>query len=276
MNSFKELLNRYFHLFIFLILQIFALILLYNNSNYQHFVLSSAAQTITGPVQKLAGNFYNHFKYRSENENLVNQNMALLRDNKNMFIVSDDSLSSVYSDKKRMYDITSAHVVFNTINKTYNYVILDKGKKDGVVPDMAVLSATGVVGVVSDVSKNFSTVIPILNPQSRISAKIIPINQNGTVVWVDDDPSIAQVIHIPQHLQIAVGDSVVTSGFSDVFPKDLLIGTVIEKYDNPNNTFLTIKIRLATDFRNLNHVYLISNLHKPEIDDLKSRFKNDE
>ena len=276
MNSLKDFLNRYFHLVIFLILQIVALILLYNNNNYQHFVLSSTTQTITGPVQKLADNFYNHFKYHRENEYLMNQNMALLREKKNMYIFSDDSLYSVFSDKKRrMYDITSAHVVFNTINKTYNYIILDKGKKNGVVPDMAVLSAAGVVGVVSDVSENFSTVIPILNPQSRISAKIIPINQNGTVVWVDDDPSIAQVIHIPQHLQIAAGDSVVTSGFSDVFPKDLLIGTVIEKYDNPNNTFLTIKIRLATDFSNLNHVYLISNLYKPELDDLKSRFKNE-
>jgi rod shape-determining protein MreC len=74
---------------------------------------------------------------------------------------------------------------------------------------------------------------------------------------------------------VAVGDSVFTSGYSDVFPKNLLIGTVIEKFDNPNNTFLTIKIRLATDFRNLHNVYLISNLYKPELDLLKSKFKNE-
>ena len=174
-----------------------------------------------------------------------------------------------------MYDITTAHVVFNTINKANNYIIIDKGKKEGVIADMAVLSPTGVVGVVSDVSENFSTVISLLNPDSRVSAKIFPVNQIGTVVWVDPDPAIAQVTDIPQHLMVAIGDSVVTSGYSDVFPKDILIGTVIEKFDNPNNTFLTIKIKLATDFRNLYHVYLVSNLYKPELDALKNQFKNE-
>ena len=174
-----------------------------------------------------------------------------------------------------MYDMTTAHVIFNTLNKTYNYIIIDKGKKEGIVPDMAVLSPNGVAGVVSDVSDNFSTVISLLNPSSRVSARILPINQIGTVVWIDPDPAIAQVIDIPQHLMVSVGDSVVTSGYSDVFPKDLLIGTVVEKYDNPNNTFLTIKIRLATDFGKLHTVYLISNLYKSELDALKSEFKNE-
>jgi len=140
---------------------------------------------------------------------------------------------------------------------------------------MAVLSPAGVAGFVSDVSENFSTVISLLNPHAQVSARIMPINQVGTVVWVDADPSVAQVIAIPQHLIVSMGDSVFTSGYSDVFPKDILIGTVIEKYDNPNNTFLTIKIRLATDFRNLYNVYLISNLYKPELDALKSNFKNE-
>jgi rod shape-determining protein MreC len=279
MNNLRELIKRYFHFLIFLNLQIFAIILIYNNANYQHFALSSTAQKITGPIQKFANFFYKQFNYPIDNANLMNQNMQLWRENANMFIVSEDSTHSIFSwegkEKRRMYDISTAHVIFNTTNKTYNYIIIDKGKKEGVVPDMAVLSPTGVVGVVSDVSTHFSTVISLLNPQSQVSAKIIPINQIGTVVWVDNDPTIAQVSDIPQHLMVAVGDSVVTSGYSYVFPKNLLIGTVIEKFDNPNNTFLTIKIRLATDFRNLYNVYLISNLYKPELDSLKSKFKNE-
>jgi rod shape-determining protein MreC len=196
-----------------------------------------------------------------------------------MFIFSEDTVYSVFSgenkNKRRMYDITTAHVVFNTTHKLNNYIIIDKGKKEGVTYDMAVLSPNGVVGVVSDVSENFSTVISLLNPNSRVNARIIPINQIGTVVWIDADPTVAQVIDIPQHLMVAVGDSVVTSGHSSVYPKDILIGTVIEKYDNPNNTFLTIKIKLAADFRNLHNVYLISNLYKSEIDSLKTKFKNE-
>ena len=279
MNNLSGLIKRYFHILVFLLLQIFAILLLYNNSNYQHFVISTTMQSVTGPVHNFSNLFYKHFSYSEENEKLLNQNIALLREKDNMFIFSDDSIHSVYSgegkNKRRMYDISTAHIVFSTINKFHNYIIIDKGKKDGITYDMAVLSPSGVVGVVSDVSNNFSTVIPLLNPNSRVSAKIIPINQIGTVVWLDNDPSIAQVIDIPQHLLVTVGDSVVTSGYSDVFPKDILIGTVIDKFDNPNNTFLTIKIRLATDFRNLHNVLLISNLYKSELDTLKSKFKNE-
>jgi rod shape-determining protein MreC len=279
MNNIKELIKCYFHIFIFLTLQIFAFIFIYKNNHYQHFIISKSTLRVTGPVQNFANFFYKQFRYPSENEYLVQQNMELLKEKENMFIFSDDSVHTVFwgegKNKCQMYDLATAHVVFNTINKANNYIIIDKGRKEGVVPDMAVLSPNGVAGVVSDVSDNFSTVISILNQNFRLSAKIIPINQIGTVVWVDRDPSIAQVIHIPQHLMVEVGDSVVTSGYSDVFPKDLLIGTIIEKYDNPNNTFLTIKIRLATDFRNLYNVLLISNLYKSEIDSLKSKFKNE-
>jgi len=279
MNSIKELLKRYFHIFIFLTLQIIALILIYNNNNYQHFIISRATLRVTGPIQKLANFFYKQFRYSAENASLIQQNIELLQEKENMFVLMDDSVYTVFSgedkNKRRMYEMTTAHIVFNTINKSNNYIIIDKGRSEGVVPDMAVLSPNGVVGVVSDVSKNFSTVIPLLNPNSRVSAKIIPINQIGTVVWLGNDPAVAQVADIPQHLMVAVGDSVVTSGYSDVYPKDILIGTVIEKFDNPNNTFLTIKIRLATDFRNLYNVYLVSNLYKSEIDSLKSKFKNE-
>jgi rod shape-determining protein MreC len=278
MNSFKELLKRHFHFFIFLILTVFAFILIYKNNNYQHFVISKTMLKVTGPVQHFAGFFYQHFHYKNENEHLVLKNMEYMREKDNMFILSEDSVSHFSLEDnniRRMYELSTAHVVFNTINKTHNYIIIDKGSKEGVVPDMAVLSPNGVAGLVSNVSDNFSTVISILNPNSRISAKIIPINQIGTVVWLDNDPTIAQVIDIPQHLMVAVGDSVVTSGYSYVFPRDLLIGTVIEKYDNPNNTFLTIKIRLATDYRNLHSLYLVSNLYKSELDSLKSKFKNE-
>jgi rod shape-determining protein MreC len=279
MNSFRDLLKHNFHLFIFVLLQVLAIILIYNNSHYQHFAISTAMQGVTAPIQKLANSFYKQFRYANENAELMQRNLELLQEKDNMFIFSEDTVHSVFSgenrNKRKMYDITTAHVIFNTINKSSNYMIIDKGRKDGVVLDMAVLSPAGVAGFVSDVSENFSTVISLLNPHAQVSARIIPINQVGTLVWVDDDPSVAQVIAIPQHLIVSVGDTVLTSGYSYVFPKDIFIGTVIEKYDNPYNTFLTIKIRLATDFRNLYNVYLISNLYKPELDSLKSHLKNE-
>jgi len=279
MNSLKDLIKHFFHILVFLSLTIFAFILIYKNSNYQHFVISTTAQKITGPVQKFASFFYRQFRFPKENAFLLQQNADFLRQKENMFLFVNEKIDTVFQQegrhKKRMYDVSTAHVIFSTINKKHNYLIIDKGRKDGVVLDMAVLSPNGVAGVVSDVSDNFSTVISLLNPNSQVSARILPINKIGTVIWVDPDPSVAQVNDIPQHLLVTVGDSVVTSGYSDVFPKDILIGTVIEKFDNPNNTFLTIKIQLATDFRNLYNVFLISNLYKSELDSLKSKFQNE-
>jgi len=279
MTGLKELIKRFFHILILFSLLVCSLILIYQNNNFQYSIISTTTQRFTGPVQKFANFFYRHLNYYNENEYLMQQNIALLKEKENMFIFYDDTVHPVFLDekgkKRRIYDITSAHVVFNTINKANNYIIIDKGKKDGVIPDMAVLSPNGVAGVVSDVSENFSTVISLLNPNSRISAKILPVNKIGIVIWGDSDPSIAQIIDIPKHIMIAVGDSVVTSGFSDLFPKDVLIGSIIEKFDNPNNPFLTIKIRIATDFGNLHNVFLISNLYKPELDSLKSKFKNE-
>ncbi|HPE39734.1 MAG TPA: rod shape-determining protein MreC [Bacteroidales bacterium] len=246
--------------------------------------MTTSLQTITGPVHKKWNKFLRHFEYAKENEYLVTQNLSFLRNQDNVFIKNDDTIytkiisdTNAYGNKivKRMYDYFSAHVIYNSTRNKHNYIIIDKGSLDGVQRDMAVLSAQGVVGVVNEVSKNFSSIIPLLNPNSRTSAKIKPINQIGTVVWEDNDPEMGYLVDIPQHLSVKIGDSIFTSGYSNVFPADILIGTVAKKEDNAKNTFLTIKVKYATNFNNINTVYLVSNLYKTEIDSLKQNFKNE-
>lgn len=284
MNTLREFFNKFFHVIVFVALLVTSIVLIYNSMNYQRFVLATTTQSITGPINKSWSKVLRHFQFSEENENLMQQNLQLLRDKPNIFIYSEDSLYSFsvsdtnkYGKKveKRMYDYFTAHVIYNTTNKKHNYIIIDKGLKDGVTTDMAVLSAQGVVGVVNDVSENFSSIIPLLNPNSRISAKIMPINQIGTVVWEDNDPELGYLVDIPQHLTVNIGDSVFTSGFSNVFPANILIGTVVNKYDNAKNTFLTIKVKFSTNFNNINSVYLVKNLYKSELDSLKKNFKNE-
>ena len=154
-------------------------------------------------------------------------------------------------------------------------MIVDKGSKDGIERDMAVLSPEGVAGVVTDVSSNFATVRPILHPESRISAVVTPANQNGTVVWEGDDPRVASLEAIPQHSEINIGDSVFTNGFSNIFPKGLFIGTVKSVQVGNNASFLTIKVNLATKYADVYTVYLVENLFKSEIDSLKANFKDE-
>ncbi|MCQ2285943.1 MAG: rod shape-determining protein MreC, partial [Bacteroidales bacterium] len=255
------------------------IVMIYKNVTYAHYNLAKAAQTITGPFYDMRHSVVQHFDFAFENEKLVQQNILLMREHENNFIDKQDSVVTVYdtssSKKVRMYDYSYAHVIHNTTHKKYNYIIIDKGFNDGICADMAVLSAQGVVGSVSNVSANFASVLPILHPDSRISAKLMSINQIGTIVWEEGDSRHAYLVDIPQHLSVNIGDSVVTSGFSNVFPKNLFIGTVSE-IDNSNSSFLKIQIKLATSFNHLNTVYLVKNFYQSELDTLKSTFKKDE
>ena len=161
--------------------------------NYPRFAIAHATSTITAPINRLSYNIISHFNLKSENDALVEQNLQLLKERESNFLTSSDSIStaeSVTTDtnthkvtRTRLYDYSSANVVYNTIHRKYNYMMIDKGSDDGVTPDMAVLSASGIAGVVTDVTSHFATVTSLLHPNSNISAKVIPADQLGTVTW---------------------------------------------------------------------------------------------
>ena len=282
MTNIQEFLRKYFHVFVLLLLIVFAFLLIQNSMSYQHFRFAQIAQSFIGPIDKMCYNITRFFSLSSENEALVQQNTDLLRERDNNFLLMDDSVYTAEQtsfdtlgkiiSKKQLYDYLSATVIFNTTSKKHNYLLIDKGANDSIYPDMAVIAPQGVVGVVSEVSDNFSTVISLLHPNSRVSARIMPINQIGTIIWGNNNPDFGYLTDIPQHLKVSIGDSVFTSGFSNVFPPNILIGTVVDKIDNSKNTFLTIKIKFSVPFNNVNNVYLIKNIYKEEIDKLKTNF----
>ena len=279
MGNLVDFFKKYFHVFLFFILQVFCLVLISNSLSYPRFQMGKMARHTTYPIHKMWRNVLQYLSYGAENRALVEQNLLLLKERENNFLTTSDSVYEKNVEegnrKIRMYDYISANVVYNTVHKAHNYIIIDKGIEDGIELDMAVFSAQGVVGLVNDVSKHFSTVMSILHPDARISAKLMPANQLGTVMWRGNDPAVAYLHDIPQHVIVNVGDSVFTSGFSNVFPRDLLIGEVLEKELNKNNSFFTIKIRLSVDMNKINAVYVVKNLYKEELDYLKSNMKNE-
>lgn len=282
MNNLIEFIKKNFHYFLFAVLLVLSLLMTGKSMSYSGYKFARICQNITGPIQKNWSSMVHKFSLGQENEVLVQQNIDLLREHDNMFIKKVDTLcaqmnttDSLLASRIRMFDYNYAHVIFRTTDQQFNYFVIDKGAKDGVKKDMAVTSPRGVVGVINDVSDNFSSVITILHPDSRISAVVSSINQVGTVVWKGHDPNVAYLENIPQHLNINIGDSVLTSGYSNIFPKGFLIGTVKEVNTGKNVSFLTIKIKLATDFNAVYTVYLIENQHKNEIDSLKSNFKTE-
>lgn len=282
MNNLIEFFKKNFHYFLLAILLVVSIIMMGKSMSYSKYKFARMCQNTIGPIQKNWAEMIHKFSLGQENDLLTQQNIALMREHENMFIYKNDTVISMMSKtdslhprSMRLYDYTYAHVIYKTTNQAFNYLIIDKGSQDGISRDMAVTCPQGVVGVISDVSDHFSSIIPILHPDSRISATVSPINQVGTVVWEGPNPQVAYLENIPQHLEINIGDSVLTSGFSNIFPKGLLIGTVKEVSVGKNASFLTIKVKLATNFNKLSTVYLIENLHKAEIDSLKANFKNE-
>lgn len=268
-------------MFLFVILQILCIIMISKSIRYSSFALSRFCQTIVSPINQAWYNVIRHFSLSSENEQLVQQNISLLNERDNAFVFQDDSVYTAIQEdstkrtKMRLYDYSYANIVYKTTDKSHNYIIIDKGSDDGVTVDMAVLSANGVCGVVNDVTKHFASVLTMLHPDARISAKLLPANQIGTVLWDGISSKYAQLYDIPQHIPVNVGDTVITSGYSNIFPNNILVGIVSDVQETGHSSFLTIKIRLATNFNNINTVYLIRNIYTSEIDELKNNFAHE-
>ncbi len=278
MNNLSEFFKRNFHYFLFVLLMIISFVSIRKSMAYSQYKLDMACQSIIGPMQQKWAETLHRFSLGKENEELARQNIALLREHGNMFMEKSDTVltmksktDSLHPVSVRLYDYTLAHVIYNSTDRVANCIILDKGARDGIEKEMAVTSPQGVVGVVQEVSDNFAYVLPVLNRNSRINAIVSPLNQVGTIVWEGTDPETALLENIPQHLEINIGDSVLTSGYSRIFPRGLFIGSVKEVSSGNNASFLTIKVKLGADFSRLNTVYLIRNLFKSEIDSLKAK-----
>lgn len=162
------------------------------------------------------------------------------------------------------YSYSTAKVVNNTTNKRQNYITLDKGKLNSIEPEMGVICPEGVVGIVKNVSNQFSSVMSVLHDKNKMSAKIKKSGYFGSLVWNGNNYREAQLIDIPNHVKLVVGDTVVTSGFSSIFPENILIGTIKEFELPEGNNFYDITIEFSVDYKKLSHVYIIKSLLKEE------------
>jgi rod shape-determining protein MreC len=174
----------------------------------------------------------------------------------------------------RQFLYSQARVINNSVNKEFNFITINKGSLHGVRTEMAVSSPEGVVGIVFSVSKHFSVILPVLNRNFRLSAKIKRNNYFGSLTWPGGSPEQAILTDIPYHVALNIGDTIVTSGYSAIFPEGLMVGTIAE-YSRQEGNFNTITARLSVDFRNLEYVYLIDNLLYQEQVNLENNPDND-
>jgi rod shape-determining protein MreC len=179
-------------------------------------------------------------------------------------------------DEETTYEFIQARIVNNSVNKQYNYVTLNKGRRDGVMPDMGIIGSGGVVvGVVTNVTEHYSSGPSILNRRWFVSSKIKKNNYFGRLAWDGYDYQRAKLNEIPFHVELAVGDTIVTSGYSSIFPEGFLIGTIEEFNHSSGANFYEIIIRLSTDFKTLSHVELVKNNFIEEQTELEELNRND-
>ncbi|WP_167015046.1 rod shape-determining protein MreC [Chitinophaga sp. Cy-1792] len=274
--------RRYFNFFLFLLLEVICIVLVFQNNNLQHTAYINSANNISGKLYDKYNNIQYYFHLKATNDSLVAENMRLhndLRSSYDSMITtngvridtlrkySDDSVRKVISTEIRRFNYFEAKVVNNSLNKPMNYITIHRGSKQGIRPNMGVISPSGVVGVVRSVSDNYAVVLSLLSKSNSvsISARLAQGKEMGSVHWDGDDPEYATLRDIPKSAKMHKGDTVVTSGFSALFPENIPIGYV-EGYSqgDKSSTSLTVKLRLATNFYNLQYVYVIENLLKDE------------
>ena len=241
-------------------------------SYYQSSKLISWTNSIAGGWYQGVHSISGYFGLKSENDRLAEENARLRAQLEESYIKYNDSVFTVNDTTYRQrYSYTEAQVIKNSWNQQNNYVMINKGSSHGIKPDMAVISPDGIVGVVMSVSENFATIMPVLHSDSRNSVKVKRTGISGSLVWDGADYRYAQVIDVPTTHKFLQGDTIITSGLANDFPEGIPVGYVMEAENLSGSGFYIVKIRLATDFNKLDHVYIINDRFGQEMKSLMDR-----
>ena len=272
MRKLLDFLVRKRHWFFFILLEFVSLTLIYRNNAYQRNIMFSSANLVTGHIASVSGFVTSYLNLREINRELLERNGQLemevleLQDLLEMMQADTVLFSGFVSDstEKFPYRFVTADVVNNSVTHLSNYITINKGHKDGIEPDMGVVSERGVVGVVSNVSDHFSVVIPLLNPKFKLSCKVLGSSYFGTLSWNGRNARLANLDELPRHVEFERGDTIVTSGYSAIFPAGIVVGKVVDFEKQHDDNFYSLEVELSTDFQALNYVRIIKNYLQTE------------
>ena len=261
MRRIINLILQFKNLFFYLFLLFIAILFSYNKSNYNKSKIDEIGLTISGTIYKPLFFFNSYIDLKKNNLNLINENKRLQSLIYNQNIKNDYDYNKSFSK----YEIRDASVIKNSFNKTRNLIILNKGEENGIKKDMSVISSNGIIGIINQTSKKFSSVISILSRDIKINAKLKNSNIFGTLEWLDFDFQSINLSDISVSNKINIGDTIVTGGMSYYFPENISIGT-IKSYKKSNlDGFYEIKVNLITNMSNISNVYVLENKNRHEI-----------
>ncbi len=277
MRSLFRYLIRNYAFVLFILLEVISMVLVFNNNNYQKAKYLNSASRITGSVYNTFNAVVNYFELAKINHELSDENARLksLLFTDPDFAVTPDSTILIVHAPDSTFQYNSARVINNSVNRPFNYITLNKGRKDGIKPDQGIISASGIVGVVTNVSESYSVGLSVLNRRWSISAKLKKSGFFGSLFWQGNNYRMASLMEIPYHVEIAPGDTVVTSGYSSVFPEGIMIGTIQSFDQSEGENYYNIQVELSTDFRALSYVEVVENVKSEEINQLERETGDD-
>lgn len=275
-NLIRFLARNFFFVY-FLILEVVCFYVLFQFNDFHRSKYLNASSSVVGGVYSRYDAVTSYINLKEKNEEL-NQEINLLRNQKigsfrqtisGRYLINDSTF-----DQRYIY--IPSTVINNSINKRNNYLTLHSGSLNGIEQGMGVVHPQGVVGIVDQVSENYSTVISVLHKHAKISVKIKKNNYFGSLIWDGKDYREGQIQYIPNHVAVSKGDTIVTSGYSAIFPANIQVGIVNSVEEDKNENFLKIRMRFLMDFKNLVHVGVVKNLGKDEQLELEELNREDD
>lgn len=256
---------------LFLLLFFVSIALTIQSHSYHKSKFINSANFFTGGIYESASNVSNYFDLKTQNEILVEENNALRSQILNGLDSSVTSISKIdttsYSGR---YKIRTGKIINNNYSSSKNYLTINKGKKDGLKEDLAVITSKGIVGIIDNTSNGYARVLSILNTKSRINAQLKSSNHIGSLIWNAKFSSTVQLTDISKFAPVKQGDTIVTGGQSSIFPQGIPIGTVDSFVLDISGDTYTVDIVLFNDMTNLSHIYIIENLDAEEIKRLEN------
>jgi rod shape-determining protein MreC len=276
MKNFIRFLWQHNFVVLFVLLELLAMALVVSNNPYQRASYVSSARKLSGSIYNQYNSLTQFFTLEEANRKLAEENAFLRSRLPGNFQLSDDYIRLVTDSlTQQQYVYRAARVINNSVNKSYNFITLDRGRSHGIAPEMGVVCPEGVVGIVRDVSTNYATVVSLLNQRLKVSAKIKDTDYFGAIEWNGFSPRYVNLSEIPLHAVVKQGDLVVTSGFSTIFPEGIPIGEVDEVSHFEGESYYQIKVKLSVDFNKVSYIETIENRDRKERSLIEKKTEND-
>lgn len=270
-QNFLAILTKFGSAFLFVLLEIICLYLIVNYNQTQSEIWANSSNLLTGSVYERYDKFTSYLSLRDEIEKLAEENAKLRSSllSKDFKVRQQDSLVA------NNFDFVPATIVSNATQNLTNKLTINRGKDHGIEKGMGVISSNGVVGVVLNTTERFSTVLSVLNIRTKVSGMVKRTNTLGDVTWKGRNPAILELNSIPQYVPVMIGDTIITSGYSTVFPKGQHIGIIDNIKENAKTGYFDIDVLMFEDLASVAQVYIVKNIIFDEVKRFEKETENE-